>query len=170
MRLICKLILAGSFFVAFSSCEKDNIRPSGSISYKVDGVQKSLSTSARYDTDNSVLVNGSGPGGEKISLYIFMHTRTGGFQFDKDIDSALAIYKPGSFVSDSGKLTITAFDGRHISGTFGFRSNNGSLKKNITDGQFTAIVLNPGEITELPPVGSDTVTGAAIRNKIHIPK
>lgn len=170
MRLICKLILAGSFFAAFNSCEKDNTRPLGYISYKIDGVEKRLSTRAYYDTDNSILVNGNGPGGENISLYIFMHTRTGDFKFDKDIDSALAIYKPGGFVSDSGKLTINSFDGRHISGTFGFRSNNGRLKRSITEGQFTATVLNAEEVSQLPPVGIDTAAGAAIRNKTRAPK
>ena len=168
MRLINKLILAGFFFAAISSCEKDNTQPQGFISYKVDGVAKRLSTTAYYSTDNSILVYGYGTGGESISLYIFTHTKTGDFQFANDVDSALAIYKPGGFVSNSGKLTINSFDGRHINGSFEFRGSNSRLTKNITDGQFTSTVLNFSEVV-FPP-GFDTAANAITHNKIHAPK
>jgi len=170
MRLICKLIIAACFFAAISSCEKDNTQPSGFISYKVDGVVKTLSTNAYYNTDNSILVYGSGSNGEKISLYIFTHTRTGDFQFAKDIDSALATYNPGRFVSDSGKLVVDTFDGKHISGSFQFSSSNGRLRKNITNGQFSATVTNFTSNPLIPPPGVDSTGNAVSPHKIKAPQ
>jgi len=156
MRLVCKLILVACLFVTVSSCEKDNTEPRGFISYKVDGTVKNLSTTAYYNTDNSILIYGTGPNGEKISLYIFMHGNAGDFKFAKDIDSALATYSPGYFVSDSGKLSVDSFDGRHISGTFTFSSSSGKTKKNITDGQFSSTIVNPGSGDISPRPGIDT--------------
>lgn len=156
MRLICKLILACCFLAMITSCEKDNTEPYGFISYKVDGAVKTLSTNAYYNTDNSILIYGTGGNGEKIALYIFMHGKTGGAQFARDIDSALATYSPGYFVSDSGKLSVDSFDGRHISGTFTFASSSGKVKKNITDGQFSSTIANPDGDNISPRPGIDT--------------
>jgi len=170
MRLICKLMLAGCFFAMISSCEKDNTEPYGFISYKVDGIIKTLSTNAYYNTGNSIVIYGTGSNGEKIALYIFMHGKTGEFQFAKDIDSALATYSPGYFVSDSGKLSVDSFDGRHISGTFAFASSSGKEKKNITNGQFSSTIVNPNGENISPRPGIDTSISAKGLNTIKAPK
>ncbi|GEM_PF-2129993 len=170
MRLICKLVLAACFFVMITSCEKDNTEPRGFISYKVDGAVKNLSTNAYYNTDNSILIYGTGSNGEKIALYIFMHGKTGEFQFARDIDSALATYSPGYFISDSGKLSVDSFDGRHISGTFMFASSSGKTKKNITDGQFSSTIVNPNGGNISPRPGIDTSINAGSLDKIKAPK
>lgn len=170
MRLIYKFILPVCFFAAITSCEKDNTEPSGFISYKVDGMVKTLSTNAYYNTDNSILIYGSGANGEKIALYVFTHTKAGDFQFARDIDSALATYSPGHFVSDSGKLVVDSFDGKHIVGSFQFTSSNGRVRKSITDGQFSSTVTNFGSAPVLPPPGIDSSTSAMGRYKIRVPK
>ncbi|MES2108965.1 MAG: hypothetical protein V4577_09475 [Bacteroidota bacterium] len=153
-----------------TSCEKDNTEPRGFISYKVDGAVKNLSTNAYYNTDNSILIYGTGSNGEKIALYIFMHGKTGEFQFARDIDSALATYSPGYFISDSGKLSVDSFDGRHISGTFMFASSSGKTKKNITDGQFSSTIVNPNGGNISPRPGIDTSINAGSLDKIKAPK
>lgn len=157
MRLIKKLLLSGSFIAALSSCKKDTVTPESTISYKVDGVLKTVKPETFfYTADNSLLIEGGKAGGEQISLFIDKHTRLGAFELESRQDNAVAVYEPGGFVSDSGKVNITSFNGKQISGTFAFRGRHNGLAKNITEGQFTATVVN-FTLYILPPDGDPSI-------------
>jgi len=151
MRLIKKLLLAGSLVAILGSCKKETAKPANVISYKVDGVLKTFNPDASYFADNSLLISGGGGASPEISLYIYTNTKVENFYFQRRGDNAIGSYQPGGFVSDSGKLVINSFDGKRISGTFEFRGRNSHGSKNITEGQFTTEVINFTRDIVLPP-------------------
>ena len=157
MRTIKNLLLTCSFVAALSSCKKDNVTPKNTISYKVDGVLKTADLETSFYTyDNSVIIKAGKADGEQISLFIDKHTRLGAFDLEGGRDKAIAVYEPGGFVSDSGKVIITSFNGKLISGTFAFRGRHNGVAKNITEGQFTAAVVNL-TLYILPPDGDPSI-------------
>lgn len=156
MRLIKKLLLAGTLFVILGSCKKDTQQPENIISYKVDGVLKTFKPAAFYYADNSLLISGGEGSNPELSLYIYAHANVASFHFERKGDNAFGLYQPGGFLSDTGKLVISSFDGKRISGTFEFRGRNSHGTKNITGGQFTTEVVNYTKYILLPPEGSQS--------------
>lgn len=151
MRLIKKLLLAGSLVAILGSCKKESAKPASVISYKVDGVLKTFKPDAFYYADNSLLITGGENGNAEILLYIYTNAKVESFYFERKDDNALGSYQPGGFVSDTGKLVINSFDGKRISGTFQFRGRNSHGTKSITEGQFTIGVVNFTKEILLPP-------------------
>lgn len=156
MRLVKKLLLAGSLVVALASCKKDNTKPENVISYKVDGVLKTFKPAAYYYADNSLLISGGDGSNAEISLYIYRDAGVQNFYFQRTANNAQGSYQPGGFLSDTGKLVISSFNGKRVSGTFEFRGRNSHGIKNITEGQFTTEVVNFTQSVLLPPEGNQS--------------
>ena len=167
MNLIKKILIAGCCIVVTGSCKKDNSTPDNYISYKVDGVLKTVKAEASYYPDNSMLIEGGKTGSEEISLFLNGNMKVGRFHFENDM--ILGTYEDGKtaggFIADSGTLVISSFDGKTVSGTFEFKGRNSVMPtniitRNITEGKFMA------KVTDYPEPIDSTIEVAGNRNLI----
>src|SRR5882757_9865667 len=123
MNLIKKILLAGGFALAFCSCKKSGPSPDNYISYKVDGVYKSLKPDADY-FDESLVLEAGKINGEGLWIIFYGYPYPGTYRLaDTTLTAPVISYNLGDDVYDtilsrSGTLVITSYDGKHVSGTF----------------------------------------------------
>lgn len=130
--------------VAFSSCKKDSSEsnPTTTVSFKLDGTDKSTSTvlSAYDKNSKALLVSGSLSPSEVINISL-ENIQAG--TFDVVNNGIVATYSNGAsdldtYAAISGTLTITSFTNNTVSGTFSFVvMNQARTTKNITEGKFS---------------------------------
>jgi uncharacterized protein DUF6252 len=167
MNLITKMLIAGGLLMAFCGCKKNSPSPNDYISYKVDGVYKSLKPEADV-VDGDLLIEGGKIGGEDLWIQIDQYPSPGTYNLANsdiaDITYSIGIDTYDSIISDTGTVVITSYDGKHVSGTFEFKGDNGNGGiKNITEGQFKAKVTQLGNSTPCsvdPTCYMDTTYGA----------
>jgi hypothetical protein len=146
MNLIHKLIIAGCLVAAFSSCRKDNPTPANFISFKINGVYKSIKPEADIFDDGTFLLDAGPFMKDEIGLFLNTNVMLKTYHFENQGDNALGDYYDHSgthFWSDTGTLVVTSFDGRHINGTFSFKARTLAgppASIDVTDGQFSADV------------------------------
>lgn len=136
MNLIKKIVVAGCLAAAICGCKKNSPTPEDYISYKVDGVYKSLKPEASY-LDGSLLIEAGKTGGENLWIIVDGYPARGIYNLANfnvaDISYGLGDDVYDSIISETGTLTIRSYDGKHISGTFEFKGSNGKTVKTITD-------------------------------------
>jgi hypothetical protein len=153
MSLVKKLLIAVGCVFSLGTCKKSGPTPGNYISFKVNGVYKNFKPDASPFTDGSFLLD-AGPS-IKGEIGLFLETSPQLTAYDLANDSiAIADYYDSSgihFWSDSGTLVISAYNGKHISGTFAFRGRthdkNTVATINVTEGQFSADI---GPLLNLP--------------------
>ena len=139
MNLIKKMLLAGSFALVICGCKKTGPSPDNYITYKVNGVYKSMRPDAGY-LDDALLIEGGKIGGEDLWIIFNGYPAPGTYDL-KDIDTTYMSYSIGgdlygSTISKKGILVINSYDTKHVSGTFEFEGSNGARIKTITEGKF----------------------------------
>jgi hypothetical protein len=139
MNLIKKMLLAGSFALVICGCKKTGPSPDNYITYKVNGVYKSMRPDASY-LDDALLIEGGKIGGEDLLIFFNGYPAPGTYDL-KDIDTASISYSTGTDIYDTilsrtGTLVITSYDTKHVSGTFEFKANSGTRTVTITEGKF----------------------------------
>ncbi|WP_426669398.1 DUF6252 family protein [Mucilaginibacter sp. McL0603] len=149
MNLIKKILLAGGLVLAIYGCKKGP-SPDNYISYKVDGVYKSLKPEADY-FDESLVLEAGKINGEGLWIVFYGYPYPGTYSLaDTTLTAPVISYNLGDDIYDTilsrtGTLVITSYDGKHVSGTFEFKGSNGTSVKTITEGQFKAKVDQLGD-------------------------
>ena len=141
------MLLAGSFALVICGCKKSGPSPDNYITYKVNGVYKSMRPDAGY-LDDALLIEGGKIGGEDLWIIFNGYPAPGTYDL-KDIDAASISYGIGydiydSIISEKGTLVINSYDSKHVSGTFEFEGSNGTRIKTITEGKFDTKVEQLG--------------------------
>jgi len=139
-------MIAWCLAMALSSCKKDNPTPANFISFKVNGVYKSIKPEADIFDDGTFLLDAGPFMKDEIGLYLDTNVMLKTYHFENQGDNALGDYYDHSgthFWSDTGTLVISSFDGHHINGTFSFKARTlagAPASINVTEGQFSADV------------------------------
>ena len=161
IEILRKAALLG-FFIAFMACSsEDGQDVSGAaeeLTAEVAGVG-TFSASKDFDTiagtkisaggANIVAVLGTDNTGKGFSLRISTYNGTGTYDLGPANIANTATWIGGTavgqqystaFLGTSGKITVTADDGKRIEGTFEFvgKVNNASATVNVTKGKFKA--------------------------------
>jgi len=152
MNLITKVLMAAGLALAVSGCKKSGPSPDNYLSYKVDGVYKSVKPDADYFDDSLVLEAGK-INGEDLWIIFYGYPYPGTYSLaDTTLSAPVISYNLGDDIYDTilsrmGTLVITSYDGKHISGTFEFKGSNGTSFKTITEGQFKTKVDQLGSLS-----------------------
>ena len=147
MNLIKKMLVAGCIAAAICGCKKDTPAPDDYLSYKVDGVYKSVKPDADF-IDGDLLIDGGKIGGEDLSIFVDDYPGPGRYNLTDSTYTLLSYHRgTGShdvFYAVQGTLVIASYDGKQISGTFEFKGSNGQDFKTITEGKFKTKVDDLG--------------------------
>ncbi len=143
MNLIHKLMIAGCCATALASCKKDNPTSTNFVSFKINGVYKSIKPEADIFYDGTFLLTGGPFMKDQIGLFLDTNVMRKTYHFENASDNAVGDYYDHSgtrFLGDTGTLTITSFGNQHISGTFSFKAHTMDgppASIDITEGQFS---------------------------------
>jgi hypothetical protein len=143
MNLSQKMLITGGLLILFAACKKDKPTTSNHISFKLNGVYKNLKPEGDLFDDGTLLLQAGPFMKDQITLFIDTAVLVKTYRFEDRRYQAEADYNDHSgvlFLSDTGKLVITSFDGNKISGSFEFKAKplNGGPGLNITEGEFSA--------------------------------
>lgn len=149
-RLGIVTVLAASMFI-MPACKKKSEDPEpeeevpvtpvvtyGSFSAKIDGSSKSYPIN-NYIVNGGTAISATETGGTSIGL-VFLGTSTGTYEYDPTFPTTIMTYSSGSSSSQatSGKIVITKYADKKISGTFEFSVKGGVT---VTEGSFTDVPL-----------------------------
>jgi Family of unknown function (DUF6252) len=146
MNLAQKIFIACGCIAALGACKKNSPKPNDYISFYVNDAYKIIKPEADIFDDGTLMIDAGPSMKGEISLFLDTTVQLKTYHFENEKDNALGNYYDNSgisFWSDTGTLVVSAFDGKHISGSFSFKGRTlyGSPATiNITEGHFSADV------------------------------
>ena len=150
MNLTKKITIALCIIIAFGACKVDDPKPTGSISYQLNGINISTS-SLCFGADYGVGIFGT-KGNDDLAIFIDTTITEGASYHVGRIAGAVAIEYTNwtnsrHFDSDTGTIVIEHYDGDRITGTFEATVVSGPTTKTITNGKFDVAIDYSNPVT-----------------------